>query len=285
LTCAIEFCNFDLDLFRFIRFGLVPLKGWNGIGMTFKSSGKAAGTSFLIFLILAGAASGQTVEDFIFRGDSLYELYDYERSIEEYRSACLLDSSSFEAFWKLGRSLNLKGETAEKDSQLAIFEEARDAEKHALSIRENHADAHFQLARALGKIALFKGIFKSVSLAKQVRNECRRALEIDSLHDCAWHILGRWHREVDKKTKILRIPMGLGAANKGDALTFMQKAIEINPENINHHLEMGNTYRRFKMYDSAVSEYRRCQELTVKGPLDEKYRDEAKKSLAEMDEN
>jgi Flp pilus assembly protein TadD len=79
--------------------------------------------------------------------------------------------------------------------------------------------------------------------------------------------------------------MGLGAANKEDALAFMQKAVEINPENINHRLEMGNTYRRLKMLDSARREYEKCLELAPKSPLDEKYRDEAKKMLAEMDEN
>jgi tetratricopeptide (TPR) repeat protein len=236
-------------------------------------------------VLSSGPVSGQQAADFIAAGDSLYALYDYGSSIERYRSACLMDSTSFEAFWKLGRSLNLKGETAEEDSQLVIFEESRDAERHALSLKEDDADAHFQLARALGKIALFKGIFKSASLAKEVRKECLRALEIDSLHDGAWHILGRWNREVSKKPKILRVPMGLGAANKDDALAFMKKAVEINPENIHHRLEMGNTYRRYKMTDQARREYEKCLELTVRSPLDEKYRDEAKKMLAEMDEN
>jgi tetratricopeptide (TPR) repeat protein len=253
--------------------------------MTMKGIVEIAVPPILAILFLSGAAWGQSPADFLAAGDSLYELNEYAASIEQYRSACLLDSNSFEAFWKLGRSLNLKGEMAEKDSQLVIFEESRDAEKQALLLREDDADAHFQLARALGKIALFKGIFKSSSLAKAVRKECLRALEIDSLHDGAWHILGRWHREVGKKPKILRVPMGLGAANKEDALAFMQKAVAINPENINHRLEMGNTYRRLKMLDLARREYEKCLELTPKSPLDEKYRDEAKKMLAEMDEN
>jgi tetratricopeptide (TPR) repeat protein len=106
----------------------------------------------LAILFLSGSAWGQAPADLLAAGDSLYGLNDYAASIEQYRSACLLDSNSFEAFWKLGRSLNLKGETAVKDSQLVIFEESRDTEKHALSLREDDADAHFQLARALGKI-------------------------------------------------------------------------------------------------------------------------------------
>lgn len=251
--------------------------------MTIKCIGRITTLLFLSCFLSLAVVHGQTVEELIADGDSLYLLNDYDGSISAFRQACEADSSNFESFWKLGRSLNLKGEIAIRDSQLTIFEEASEIEKYALLLNEDNADAHFQLARALGKIALFKGIFKSASLAKQVRKECQRALAIDSLHDGAWHILGRWHREVGKKPKILRLPMGLGAANKKDAFAFMEKALEINPGNINHHLEMGHTYRKFKKYDLAKSEYEKCLEITPNGPLDNKYQEEAKKNLAEMD--
>ena len=90
---------------------------------------------------------------------------------------------------------------------------------------------------------------------------------------------------MSKKPKILRMPMGLGAANNEDALAFMRKAVVINPNNINHRLEMGNTYRRYKMRKEARAEYYICLELPARDMLDEKYQSEAKKSLAEMDEN
>lgn len=238
----------------------------------------------ILFALIDGiSAEAGTSEGFVALGDSLYDLYDYGGSISYYREACLLDSNRFESFWKLGRSLNLRGETTPRDSQLAIFEEARDVEKRALELNEADADAHFQLARSLGKIALFKGIFKSVSLAKQVRKEAERALHLDSLHDGAWHILGRWHREVSKKPKILRLPMGLGAANKEDALSFIKRAVELNPAYINHHLEMGITYLRSKDKNAARLEFEKTLELPSQRPLDEKYKSEAKKYLAEMD--
>ncbi len=232
---------------------------------------------------LTGKAVCESPKQLIAMGDSLYESFDYHGSAVCYRQAGLLDSSAFEPFWKLGRSLNLLGETAPKDSQLVIFEEARHAENQAVMLNETHADSHFQLARALGKIALFKGIFKSASLAKQVKAESERALELDPVHDGAWHILGRWHREVSKKPKIIRIPMGLGAANKEDAIAFMLKAIELNPEYIHHHLEMGITYLSVKNKDSARAEFQQCLDLPAQRPLDNKYKEEAKKYLAEMD--
>jgi tetratricopeptide (TPR) repeat protein len=235
-------------------------------------------------LLLASTPAAQSLDELVVSGDSLFELHRYSQSIPFYRDACRLDSNYYDAFWKLGRSLNLEGEIAPEDSQLAIFEAARDAEERAVELDESQADSHFQLARALGKIALFKGVFKSASLAKKVRKQARRAIEIDSLHDGAWHILGRWHREVGKKPKILRIPMGLGAANKEDAISFMRRAVELNPNYINHHLEMGITYLRYKDREAARAEFQKCLALPSQRPLDEKYKEEAEKYLAEMNE-
>lgn len=236
----------------------------------------------LFGVLLTTSSPVQGVDESMAAGDSLFALYEYSASIPFYREACSLDSNSFEAFWKLGRSLNLEGETAPEDSQLVTFEAAREAEERAVELDELQADPHFQLARALGKIALFKGVFKSASLAKKVRKEAQRAIEIDSLHDGAWHILGRWHREVGRKPKILRIPMGLGAANKEDAIAFMRKALQLNPNFINHHLEMGITYLRYKDREAARAEFEKCLELPSQRPLDEKYKAEAEKYLAEM---
>lgn len=243
----------------------------------------------MLRLIIAGlmataSIAAQTYDRSMASGDSLFDLHRYSESLASYREACNLDSASYEPFWKLGRSLNLLGETAAEDSQLAIFEAAREAEERAIDLRETEADPHFQLARALGKIALFKGIFKSASLAKRVRREAERALAIDSLHDGAWHILGRWHREVARKPKIIRVPMGLGAANKEDAISFMRKAVQLNPEFVNHHLEMGITYLKYKDEEAARAEFERCLELPSKRPLDEKYKSHAKKFLAQLDE-
>ena len=227
------------------------------------------------FLSLYKPLAAVPVTELLAHGDSLYDSYKYIESAEYYRQAAAADSQCFDAFWKLGRSLNFLGELVPKDSQLAVFEEAREVEIIALKLRDSSADAHFELARAVGKIALFKGIFNSIGLAKQVKAEAERALALDSLHDGAWHILGRWHREVAKKPKLLRIPLGLGEANKKDAITYMQKAVALNPTLINHRLEMGITYLEYGMKTEAKEEFDHCLSLPGKGPVDDKYKEEA----------
>jgi tetratricopeptide (TPR) repeat protein len=216
-------------------------------------------------------------------GDSLYRCFDYRGSAEYFRKAADLDSNSFNASWKLSRSLNFVGELAPEDSQLAVFESAAIAARHAIALDNESADAHFQLARALGKIALFKGVLKSVGLAKQVKTEAEKTLAIDSLHDGAWHILGRWNREVGKTPRLIRGPLGLGAANKEDAIAFMKKAIALRPAYINHHLEMGITFQEYDKKDLAREEFEICLALSPDGPLDNLYKEEARKHLAKIE--
>lgn len=241
------------------------------------------GLVFLIIIFMSNTSFSEDSDDFILKADSLYDTFDYESSIYFYKKACELDSSNYEYFLKLSRSLNLFGELVTKDSQQVIFEQARDAALHSIGLNNDNADTHFQLARALGKIALFKGVFKSVSLAKKVREECLKTLALDSLHDGAWHILGRWHREVSKKPKIIRAPMGLGAANKKKAVSFLQKAIEIDPNNVNHRLEMGITFLKYGNKNKAKDEFEKCLSIFSDNPLDKKYQILAKKHLAEIE--
>jgi tetratricopeptide (TPR) repeat protein len=238
--------------------------------------------TWALYYSRGSTSDSSSIEAFLASGDSLYHLDDYTASAFYYAQAARLDSGNFYAFWKLGRSLNIAGELAPRDSQLAIFQRAEKAERQAVLLDGNSPDVHFQLARALGKIALFKGVFKSIGLAKQVKSESEKALALDSLHDGTWYILGRWNREIGKKPKLFRGPLGLGAANEKDAIAFMQKAISLNPDLINHHLEMGITYGRFDKEDLAREEFNKCLSLPGHGPLDNKYKEDAKKYLAEM---
>ena len=243
-------------------------------------------TAIIIFYISAYAIALSVepvnVNALLSSGDSLYQNFDYRGSASCFRQAADLDSNGFNAFWKLSRSMNFIGELAPKDSQLALFEGAASAARHAIALNDKSADAHFQLARALGKIALFRGVLKSVGLAKQVKAEAQKTLALDSLHDGAWHILGRWNREVGKTPRLIRAPLGLGAANKEDAIAFMKKAIALRPAYINHHLEMGITFQEYDKKELAREEFEICLSLSPEGPLDNLYKEEARKHLAKI---
>ncbi len=214
--------------------------------------------------------------------DSLYAANDYSGSITCYEGLIRQDSLRADLHWKLARSLNLLAELEPKEKQLELYERASTSAKRCIELDSAIAEGHFQLARALGKIALFKGVFKSAGLAKQVKKEAEKALALDPRHDGAMHLLGRWHREVAQKPKFLRAPMGLGAADKKVGLEYFERAIELNPELINHHLEYGISLYDLDRNDLAIKEFERCLELIPARPHDYLYQKSAKEYLAKL---
>jgi len=241
-------------------------------------------SSFCVALLVNFALADETI-DLLARGDSLMSVYEYQAAGETFGQAVALDSSSVEANWKLANSLNLFAELQPKENQLDLYEKASQAAERAIALDSLQPEGHFQLARSLGKIALFKGVFKSIGLAKRVKKEAELTLELAPDHDGAYHILGRWHREVAQKPKFLRIPMGLGEADKKKGLPLLEKAVEIRPEFIHHRLEYGISLLDSKNKQGAQEQFELCLTLPAAGPLDIKYQKEAKEYLAKLAKN
>jgi tetratricopeptide (TPR) repeat protein len=239
---------------------------------------------FTLILMASASLFASPLTDALSAGDSFYTANDYPGSIESYQKALAIDSLSPDANWKLARSLNIQAELEPKDKQLALYERAAIVSQRCIDIDSSIAEGHFQVARAQGRVALFKGVFKSVSLAKQVKREADKTLALDPKHDGAYHILGRWHREVAQKPKFLRSAIGLGDADKKIGLECFRKAIELNPNYINHHLEYGISLLDVDQKNQAKAQFELCLTLPVSRPLDLKYQNEAKEYLARLNQ-
>lgn len=59
-------------------------------------------------------------------------------------------------------------------------------------------------------------------------------------------------------------------------------AIAIRPAYINHHLEMGITFQEYDKKELAREEFEICLSLSPEGPLDNLYKEEARKHLAKI---
>ncbi|MCP4632257.1 MAG: hypothetical protein GY855_04970 [candidate division Zixibacteria bacterium] len=215
--------------------------------------------------------------------DSLFDVFQYDEAAEIYRDLISVDSSDSDLLLKFGECLIYFAELEPEENQLVIYEEAGIVLKKSAKMESNNAEVHFQIAKNQGRIALFKGIWSSIGLAKEVKREAETALEINPEHDGALHILGRWHREASNKSKIIRTPLGLGAANKEDAIKFLEQAVTLKPDYINHHLELGKTYMAVKRYPEARHQFYTVTSFQPVRPIEKKYIKEAKELLAELE--
>src|SRR2546421_9834206 len=168
------------------------------------------GLRSLVLVCLAGpppllAGQGRsTVAEHIARGDSAFTALAPQQALAHYRAALALDSLNYEALWKAGRELVdiAKQITGKNDSSKhlrdTLYTQAPAFGEAAVRVNPNGADGHFTTGQALGRLSRTKGGKERVRFAKIIYDEAINAIELDSTHDGACHLLGAWHAAVKR---------------------------------------------------------------------------------------
>jgi len=237
--------------------------------------------------IALSLAQSESVADFLAKGDQAYENFDNQQALKFYQQAYQADTSNCEALWKIARAYVDIGEVSDKATQKKDYYLAEKFARKAIRNCPTNSNAHLELSIAVGRVALMEGGKKKVKLSKEVKFEAEKALELDPNNDLAHHVLARWHREVATLSGVLKMFAkvlygGLPPASLDKAVEHFKKAIEIEPDYINHHLELGITYEKMKKWKLAKEEYEKVLQLPVKDSDDEDHKKEAKERLKKV---
>jgi FimV-like protein len=205
-------------------------------------------TSLAALLACAAPLAAQTVAVHLAAGDTARCARNSPAALAHFREALALDSLSYEANWKASRELTDIGKLmpdAQRKQRDSVYAEALDLARRAVRIDSMGADAHYMVAVAAGRVALTKSAKERVRSARLVRDEALRAVELDPKHDGALHVLGRWNAEIMRLPGITkffaRTFLGasiFNAASWDSATIYFDRAIQINPQNIYHHLDL-----------------------------------------------
>jgi tetratricopeptide (TPR) repeat protein len=142
-------------------------------------------------------------------------------------------------------------------------------------------EGHFELASTLGRYALFQGGKTKIRLSREVKLEADKAVAINPRCDRAYHVLARWNRGIAElnffeKAGATVVYGGLPeGATMNNAVTLFEKAIAINPDYANHHLELGRTYLALGLKDKAREQLTRALECPRLSPFDPEYKADA----------
>lgn len=138
----------------------------------------------------------------------------------------------------LSIDLNQPGE------QRHAVEQALARARRAADLDPRNPEAALSLAVCYGKLALLSETRERIDLSRRVRSEAERALALDP--DNAWghHLLGRWHLALSDLGSAARLLVrlfygGLPPASVDDAVRHLGKAVELEPDQLQHHLELG----------------------------------------------
>lgn len=215
-------------------------------------------------------------------GDSAFVKFENGLALEHYNQALKLNPMEYHAIWRSSRSLIEIGEHLPKDQQLFYYRKAKIMADSAISVYPNGHEGHTYRAISLGKIALFKGVWKSIGLAKNIRKELEKALSLNPDDDIALYVFGRTHQKIAEKGKLFRIPLGLGWASKEKAKEYYEAALSYRPNLVLYNLDYARLLVQMKKYEKARDVLANIQSMPIIDQDDKWNKENAKKLLEEI---
>ena len=175
---------------------------------------------FVYVLLLIGVAHAKTI-------DEAKTAYAQGRFAEAARIGESLGTSQGLAL--SAKSLSVHANyIAKKGEKKELLERAVALATKAVTYDPNNADAHLQLARAIGRRAETVGVFEAAGQADEIRESTENALRINPKLASAHLSLGRWHSELVGAMGSFMARTVYGARKK-DAIASFEKALVLAP--------------------------------------------------------
>jgi tetratricopeptide (TPR) repeat protein len=241
------------------------------------------------------AQAREAVAEHVALGDAATAALDPAGALRHYRAALALDSTSYDALWKTSRSLVdiakqiQSGEDSLEQRRDSLYLEARALAVAAVRADPNGAEGHFMIANALGRLSLTRGGRERVRFARIIYDEAMQAVELDSTHDGAHHVLGAWHAEIKRLSGIQRFfaktLFGAGfmdKANWADAQRYLEKAVALKPDHIFHRLELAEVFMDVGKFAAARAHLTAIAGLPIADVLDHQYQEDAELNLKDI---
>jgi len=247
----------------------------------------------LVFLFSGYPAYSQTVLELITQADELIEVkFDNINQLKVIEQAYKLEPNNFEVLWRMSRAYIDYGEhlpdktDSDKEVQLKQYEKALDFANKSINVNPGSMIGYLHRAIANGRIALFKGVFKAISLVNSVKADLEKAIKLnnggDNHQSVAHYVLARAHAEVCEKPYLLRLPLTLGWGDRDEATKHYEAAIKLRPNFIMFRVDAAKNFIELDEFQKAKEHLSIVPQLPKLDEDDDTYRAEAKELLEEI---
>lgn len=240
----------------------------------------------LCLIVIASSLPAQQAADHVALGVAAEEAHDLPTALQHFQAALDQDSSNYQANWRgaltlltLAEQIPDGAKSPERDSLYALAERYA---RRAVAADPAGADGHFALAASVGRASLTMGKKARIRRAAIIRREALRAIALNPRHDGAYNILGQWNADIMRLSGLSRFFaktfLGAGIFNQASwakAIYNMEKAVQLDPGRIYHHLELAEIYADRKRVADAQSQLRLVDSLPDREVMDSVYKREA----------
>ena len=208
--------------------------------------------------------------------------FDSRAALALYNRALSLESSNADLLWHISQAYIDIGEhlptvtDEEKQQQLAMYEKAFEFAEKSVTADGENSMALTRRAIALSHVCLFKGLWETVGLLKDIRSDLERAVLLDSANHLAFYALGKTHMRVTERPWILRWPLGLGWGSRSDALRFFETAALLKRDLIEYRVECAKALIEEGEYEKARAHLLLIPGLPTQDEDDEHHRRDAR---------
>lgn len=238
----------------------------------------------------ASLAGAQTAAEHVAEGDRAQAALDLTTALKHYEAALAVDPNDYDALTKAAYDAVDLGEfDPNTDERNALYKKAEQYARRAVAVNPNDAEAHFQLARAVGRYALTLGTRDRIKYAKEVRQAALDALKLNPKHAGALHVLGMWNAEVMRLNGFSRMIaknfLGgavFGEASWDNAQKYLEQAVAEDPNRITHHRDLAGVYADRGLKAKAIEQYEWILRAPITEYNDKHYKDEATERLAKL---
>jgi len=228
---------------------------------------------YLIFLftVLINPSNAQTAEEYVASGDKYYSEFRNVDALGQYKKAYELDPNSFEILKRLALTSNDSGEDHRDSDMETAKQYFRESVTYAKLAQQKFPDVpetHFLLAISYGNLARYSRGKEKVKLARNVEYNLQKMIELKPEFAPSYIALGIYYRQASNLSWFQRkfANSFLGGLPEGtieDSRDSLLTALELDPDFIITHYEIGRTYKEMDEYEKANYHFNKVLELDI----------------------
>jgi tetratricopeptide (TPR) repeat protein len=239
-------------------------------------------------LLCASSLVHADVVQLLKQGDTFDAQLDNTHALESYLQAEQLGATDPDTLTHIARQYALlMNDTKSEAEQRRLGEKALEYSKRAVAKNPSHAKSLLSVAICYGRLVRFQDTRTKVEYSRFVQEYAEKALKLDPTDSYAWHVLGAWNYELAQMGAFSRafvkvVYGGMPPASNEEAERLFRKAVQIAPERVSHHAELGRTLAVLGRKDEARLELNKALTLPSREKDDPESKQRAAATLAQL---